>query len=53
MNEHKKIINSLEEDVESNEETGGCRAEIFVEENWFSAYKNSLKNVEDLSKFLF
>lgn len=35
-----------------DEEPDGCEAGVLAESNWHTAYLNSLKNTEDLSKFI-
>ncbi|MEI8350153.1 MAG: KamA family radical SAM protein [Candidatus Omnitrophota bacterium] len=52
MADQKRFMHSLEEDSQNKEEPGGCNA-LAAEENWLTAYRNSLKNIDDLSKFIF
>jgi lysine 2,3-aminomutase len=54
MNGHKKSVNSLDEEAgSSGEEPASSKtAEISLHENWFTGYRNSIRNLDDLCKFL-
>lgn len=45
-------IESAEEEPESSQEGIEFKAEITLEEDWHAAYKNSIKNIDDLSRFI-
>ncbi len=47
LSKYKNLNTSLED------EPDGCKNEISQKESWHSTYSNSLKNIEDLSKFIF
>ncbi|MFA5271524.1 MAG: KamA family radical SAM protein [Candidatus Omnitrophota bacterium] len=49
INERSKTSERVDSQDEEPEE---CKAEILSEENWYTAYLNSLKNIDDLSKFI-
>ena len=54
--EQKKCVGKLESAEEepdgSNDDSGECKSEIILEEDWHAAYRNSLKNIDDLSRFV-
>lgn len=48
-----KMVNLLEEEFGGHEdEPGGSKNRILIGRDWEADYKNSLKNIDDLSKFL-
>jgi lysine 2,3-aminomutase len=53
MNNSKKITHSLEDESGGcKDEPGGLKEAVLAEENWLTAYKNSVRSIEELSKFI-